>query len=669
MASDGKVVIRIDSNAEQVAVEFNQLDKSINKTERDAKKLDGQTRKTSKAFGGLKTALTSVAVAFAAVKIKEFTTNLVNAASEAEETANKFNVTFSGIAEQANETSREIAQAYGLANDETQKLLSNTGDLLTGFGFTQQAALDLAEQTNKLAVDLASFTNLEGGATRASEALTKALLGERESVKSLGIAILEEDVKAKVKALEISGQLTTQSEREKKAIATLTIAYEQSKNAIGDFARSQGQYANQNRILQATIRDLKVALGDELLPQFQELTKTIVRFLKDNDKFFKESASALITYVNNWVAGMDRIIEAVSTFNRFIRRVSISSETDIASLVGLDNDDVIFKLEKVNEQISEFESRLKGVKEGSIYFKQITESIKEQEKIQQVLKRELELREQIAKVQKSLTPQGDKPTPLSGGVDEKSSYAQLTERLKKQKELVQETASAQGIGSEALDSQIKKYRELKKQVADINGLLADDEVKNKWEDIGNSIENSLTSAFVASFERGENLLTNLGNAFKALFTQLAAKALALGLINLLTGGAGGFIGGAISGITANAKGNVIAGGEVQAFAKGGVVNSPTTFPMANGTGLMGEAGAEAILPLKRTSTGDLGVQAQPSNVNIYNQTDARIETVQRPDNETDVFIRRVNSALANERTNNSFASALNRQQSSGVQAS
>ena len=49
------------------------------------------------------------------------------------------------------------------------------------------------------------------------------------------------------------------------------------------------------------------------------------------------------------------------------------------------------------------------------------------------------------------------------------------------------------------------------------------------------------------------------------------------------------------------------GGGVQPFAAGGVVSAPTYFQSGGGTGLMGEAGAEAILPLKRGPDGALGV--------------------------------------------------------------
>ncbi len=56
------------------------------------------------------------------------------------------------------------------------------------------------------------------------------------------------------------------------------------------------------------------------------------------------------------------------------------------------------------------------------------------------------------------------------------------------------------------------------------------------------------------------------------------------------------------------KGGSFAQGRVQPFANGGIVSSPTTFPMRGGTGLMGEAGPEAIMPLARGADGKLGVR-------------------------------------------------------------
>ena len=58
-----------------------------------------------------------------------------------------------------------------------------------------------------------------------------------------------------------------------------------------------------------------------------------------------------------------------------------------------------------------------------------------------------------------------------------------------------------------------------------------------------------------------------------------------------------------------AKGRVLLRGMVMPFAKGGVVGAPTYFALGHGLGLMGEQGAEAVMPLARGPDGRLGVQS------------------------------------------------------------
>lgn len=68
------------------------------------------------------------------------------------------------------------------------------------------------------------------------------------------------------------------------------------------------------------------------------------------------------------------------------------------------------------------------------------------------------------------------------------------------------------------------------------------------------------------------------------------------------------VGSLVEGLLPFANGAGFSQGRVMPFANGGVVSGPTMFPMRGGTGLMGEAGPEAIMPLARGADGKLGVR-------------------------------------------------------------
>lgn len=88
------------------------------------------------------------------------------------------------------------------------------------------------------------------------------------------------------------------------------------------------------------------------------------------------------------------------------------------------------------------------------------------------------------------------------------------------------------------------------------------------------------------------------------------RTLMSGLGGLFGGGGGLDLGGLVGGVFGSARGNAFDRGQVIPFAAGGVVDRPFMFPMARGVGLAGEAGPEAIMPLRRGPDGRLGVAAQ-----------------------------------------------------------
>jgi phage-related minor tail protein len=99
--------------------------------------------------------------------------------------------------------------------------------------------------------------------------------------------------------------------------------------------------------------------------------------------------------------------------------------------------------------------------------------------------------------------------------------------------------------------------------------------------------------------------------------------------------------------SASANGNVFSGGNVVPFAQGGVVDGPHIAPMA----LFGEAGPEAIVPLRRGADGNLGIASSggggraPSIV-INNHTDATPQVSQSPNGDMTITLKKmVDSAV------------------------
>jgi len=258
------------------------IKKSLVKAAQGADKLNAKLEKTERRFKGLNRVADRFKkfgvkmTAFATLPITLMGKAFFTAASDAVESESKFNEVFKGISGKANMMSTEFAKSFDLADSTARELLGTTGDILSGFGFTEEKALELSLSINELAGDITSFKNVQGGVPRTSSAITKALLGEREALKGLGIAILEEDVKKKMLTQKTEG-LTFASARQAKAFATLTLVQERGANSIGDYARTQHLAANVTRAFSERFKNMNEQFGKVFLPL---ATKVIIRLTK-----------------------------------------------------------------------------------------------------------------------------------------------------------------------------------------------------------------------------------------------------------------------------------------------------------------------------------------------------------------------------------------------------
>lgn len=122
---------------------------------------------------------------------------------------------------------------------------------------------------------------------------------------------------------------------------------------------------------------------------------------------------------------------------------------------------------------------------------------------------------------------------------------------------------------------------------------------------GQRFAGSLVTAFEGLAFKGKSL----GDVVKSLTLSLSNMVLKAAFAPLEQG-IGSFMSGLLKGGLGFAKGGVFRQGGVVPFASGGVIASPIAFPLAGGaTGIAGERGAEAIMPLARGADGRLGVVA------------------------------------------------------------
>lgn len=144
--------------------------------------------------------------------------------------------------------------------------------------------------------------------------------------------------------------------------------------------------------------------------------------------------------------------------------------------------------------------------------------------------------------------------------------------------------------------------------------LQADQLKSDMSDLSrlaDSLGQRLVNAFAGAVIHGRKF----SDVLRGIGLSLAQTSLTAALRPL-----GNLLGGLFGNITGSAKGNIFTAAGITPFAKGGIVNAPTLFPFRNGTGLMGEAGPEAILPLARGADGRLGVRQQGVGSTVVNVT-------------------------------------------------
>ena len=213
-------------------------------------------------------ALGAIGVAFSVAGAASFVKDCVSVASEVEEMQNKFDVVFQGMTDEVEAWAQSYSDAIGRNKNDIKSYLADQQNLLVGFGMTRQEGAELSKQMTTLALDLASFANLDE--TAAVNNMTKAVMGESEAAKALG-AVLNDDTRARaMQAMGLSGTYEKLDQLTKMQVNYNAILA-QSPDAIGDCERSLGSYKSTVVQFQSKLKEIKTLVGQFFMPTFQKV--------------------------------------------------------------------------------------------------------------------------------------------------------------------------------------------------------------------------------------------------------------------------------------------------------------------------------------------------------------------------------------------------------------
>ena len=259
MAMPG-IVIRIGADTKDAVDGINRVERALGKSMTPAQKF-GMVMKNV-----VGPALIGAGIAAGAMAAK-FAVEGVQGAANLSEAINKANVVFGDAAPIIREYAKTANTALGSTEEAAIAAASQFAQFGKAAGLTGTELAGFSTDLTTLGTDLASFNNTP--VDQAVTALGAALRGESEPLRKYGILL--DDATLRQKAMEMGiydgeGALTSQQ----KTLAAYQVILAQSGDAQGDFERTSGSLVNQQKILEASVTDLKTAFGVGFLGAIQD---------------------------------------------------------------------------------------------------------------------------------------------------------------------------------------------------------------------------------------------------------------------------------------------------------------------------------------------------------------------------------------------------------------
>lgn len=304
-----------------------------------------ETKKTGKKVKSLGVTIAKLAAGFlvAKVAIAGFNKTLrglktgfvasIKAASDFQEAASKFDVVFKGVSKRANEMREDLVNAFGQSRIKATEFLASLQDTFVPMGFARDRAAEMSGALVKLAIDVGSFQNK--ATPDVIRDFQSALVGNTETVRKYGIIITEARIKQEAMTRGLNPKALTQQQ---KTFLRMNIIFNDSKDAFGNFALTQTDFANATRTLNNRLSDLALQVGTGLLPPLGKLLATVTPLVDNSIKWAKANKDV----INNAVlSGFGVLLDAIGSIGKgveFAVKVFFNLRKNIAAvqIIGLE---------------------------------------------------------------------------------------------------------------------------------------------------------------------------------------------------------------------------------------------------------------------------------------------------------------------------------------------
>ncbi len=285
----------------------------ISLRDRFSKKLSGIQKKTAVFQSSMGKIGGAIGLAFGGAMALRGVKNLLELGGKLELIDKKAKIVFGSYEKNIKSFAQTNAAAMGLTQSELIESAAAIGDLLIPMGIQRDVATDMTKRIVNLSGALSEWTGGQRSAMEVGKVLAKAILGEREQLKELGVSIMESDVQLELMSRGMN-KLTGNALKQARAMITIDMLYQRTEDAQKSYTSGAGSLVRIKAELIAKLKTYRDILAVKLIPIFKKVIdkvgKVILVFEEHKDILIPLAKGILV--VIGVLATLKIVIQAVN---------------------------------------------------------------------------------------------------------------------------------------------------------------------------------------------------------------------------------------------------------------------------------------------------------------------------------------------------------------------